>query len=280
MGPQGVSVGVWKGVRSNRIHFNIGTMIEFLQIPLLKDNYSVIVRNASASWTLVVDPAVADPVEAALDERGWQLTHILNTHWHGDHVGGNLKLKARYGAKIFGAAASEEIIPGLDQDVWHLSELIIGETRIEVHQVPGHTPHHVAYGFPEQKILFAGDTLFGLGCGRLLGGTAEALWASLDRIRKLPPDTLIYCAHEYTESNTRFAASVEPLNAALADRRQAIASLRQKGRPTVPFTLAGELAANPFLRPESPEIRAHLGMGETDSNGEVFRRLRQLKDAF
>lgn len=255
-------------------------MIEFLQIPLLKDNYSVIVRDAHAAWTLVVDPGAAEPVQAALDERGWGLTHIFNTHWHGDHVGGNLDLKARYGARIYGAAAPGETIPGIDQDVWNLPVIELGDTRIEVHRVSGHTPHHVAYRFPEQQVLFSGDTLFGLGCGRLLGGTMEALWDSLDRIRKFPPETTVYCAHEYTESNARFAASVEPQNKALGFRRQEIARRRQEGLPTVPFTLAGELAANPFLRPESPEIRTYLRLHEADSNLEVFRRLRHLKDSF
>ena len=269
-----------KGVRSNHVHFNIAGMIELLLIPLLKDNYSVIVRNAIAGWTLVVDPAAAGPVEAALEERGWGLTHILNTHWHGDHVGGNLALKARYGARIFGAAALGEPIPGIDQDVWNLPVIDLGDTCIEVHRVSGHTSHHVAFRLPEQQILFAGDTLFGLGCGRVLGGTMEALWDSLDRIRKFPPETTIYCAHEYTESNARFAASVEPQNAALAARREEITRLRRSGLPTVPFTLAGELSTNPFLRPESSEIRAHLGIHEADSNLEVFRRLRKRKDSF
>ncbi len=261
-------------------HFNIVGMVELLQIPLLKDNYSVIVRDAAAGWTLVVDPAEAAPIEAALDERGWPLTHILNTHWHGDHVGGNRSLKARYGVEVFGAAALGEAIPGLDQDVWDLDAISLKGTRIEVLRVSGHTPHHVAYWFPEQQILFAGDTLFGLGCGRLLGGTAEALWDSLDRIRKLPKETQVYCAHEYTESNARFATSVEPLNEALSMRKKEIKRLREAGLPTVPFRLAGELAANPFLRPESAEIRAALGMTATDPNIEVFRALRQRKDQF
>jgi hydroxyacylglutathione hydrolase len=262
------------------VHFNIGDMIETLQIPLLKDNYSVIVRDADQGWTLVVDPAEAAPVEAALEEHGWLLTHILNTHWHGDHVGGNRALKARYGAEVYGAAAPGEAIPGLDHEVWDLDAITLHGTRIDVLRVSGHTPHHVAYWFSEPGILFAGDTLFGLGCGRLLGGTAEALWDSLDRIRKLPKETQVYCAHEYTESNARFAASVEPQNKALANRRVEIARLRAVGLPTVPFMLAGELDANPFLRPESPEIRSHLGMSETDSNLEVFRALRQRKDQF
>lgn len=261
-------------------HFNIGSMIETFQIPLLKDNYSVIVSDVDRGWTLVVDPAEAAPVEAALEERGWHLTHILNTHWHGDHVGGNRALKARYGAEVFGAAAPGEAIPGLDHEVWDTDAISLRGTRIDILRVSGHTPHHVAYWFSEQGILFAGDTLFGLGCGRLLGGTAEALWDSLNRIRKLPGETLIYCAHEYTESNARFAASVEPQNEALRNRREEIARLRKAGLPTVPFTLAGELEANPFLRPESPEIRSHLGMSEKDSNLEVFRALRQRKDRF
>lgn len=267
-------------MRFDHDHFNIATMIEIFQIPLLKDNYSVIVRDATAGWTMVVDPAVAAPVEDALEERGWHLTHILNTHWHGDHVGGNLELKARYGAEVFGACAAGEPIPGLDRDVWNQSAIMLGGTRVEVLKVSGHTPHHVAYWFPQEKILFAGDTLFGLGCGRLLGGTAEALWDSLDRIRKLPPETKVYCAHEYTESNARFAASVEPQNEVLAIRREEIAKRREAGLATVPFTLEGELAANPFLRPESPEIRMHLGMSQRETNGEVFRALRQKKDVF
>lgn len=269
-----------KGMHVICIHFNIVGMIELLQIPLLRDNYSVIVHDPEEGFTLVVDPAEAEPVAAVLVERGWTLTHILNTHWHQDHVGGNLTLKSLYGATVLGAQAPGESIPGLDLDVWSLSDIVLGRTRVEILKVPGHTPHHVAYYFPDEAILFAGDTLFGLGCGRLLGGTAEALWSSLDLIRQLPPETRVFCAHEYTEANARFAVSVDPSNEVLRNRQEEIVERRSRGEPTVPFVLSGELATNPFLRPESPVIRGVLGMSDTASNAEVFRELRARKDHF
>lgn len=255
-------------------------MLEFIQIPLLKDNYSVIVHNAKAAWTLVIDPAEAEPIARELTKRGWFLTYILNTHWHGDHVGGNLALKSLYGAKVFGAGAEGESIPGLDVDVWGLDTLDLPGTRVEVLRVPGHTPHHVAYHFLDEGVLFAGDTLFSMGCGRLLGGTAEDLWASLDRLRQLSPETRVYCAHEYTVANARFAQAVEPLNPALALRRKEVERLLLETGFTVPFSLGDERATNPFLRPESPEIRASLGVVEDMPNLEVFRELRRRKDVF
>lgn len=255
-------------------------MLEIIQVPLLRDNYSVVVRHPGGAWTLVVDPAEAEPVARVLSERDWPLTHILNTHWHADHVGGNLALKRLYDATVFGVSASGEVIPGLDVDVWNTDRVDLSGTTLRILRVPGHTPHHVAYHFPDENILFAGDTLFSLGCGRLLGGTAEDLWASLDAIRNLSSETVIYCAHEYTEANARFAQTVEPSNHALMMRKVKIEQQRHAGLPTVPFTLADEIATNPFLRPESPEIRATVGLSADASNLEVFRELRKRKDTF
>lgn len=255
-------------------------MLEIIQIPLLQDNYSVVVHNAKAGWTLVIDPAEAEPIARELTNRGWCLTHILNTHWHGDHVGGNLALKSLYGAKVFGAGGEGESIPGLDVDVWELGTLDLPGARVEVLQVPGHTSHHVAYHFLDEEVLFAGDTLFSMGCGRLLGGTAEDLWASLDRLRQLPPETMVYCAHEYTAANARFAHVVEPLNPALTLRRKEVERRLMEAGSTVPFLLQDECATNPFLRPESPEIRATLGLGSDVPNLEVFRELRKRKDSY
>lgn len=255
-------------------------MIEWIQIPVLRDNYTVILRSEAPPWTAVIDPAESSPVRRELDDRGWGLDAIFNTHWHGDHVGGNLALKATYGAIIYGAQGEGEIIPGLDKDLWDTEQLTFSTIELRIFRVPGHTQRHLAFYFEDPGLLFAGDTLFGLGCGRLLGGTAEALWNSLDGLRRLPPSTLVFCAHEYTEANGRFAKTMEPDNLELQRRLEAVRLTREAGQATVPFPLAGELQANPFLRPESPSIRRVLGISAVAPNAEVFRGLRLRKDVF
>jgi hydroxyacylglutathione hydrolase len=254
-------------------------MLQIHSLLVLEDNYIWLLHDPATKATAAVDPAEAKPVLDALDEKGWTLTHILNTHHHWDHVGGNLVLKQQTGCKVYGAERDRDRIPGLDVALKDGDAVELGRIRAEVLAVPGHTQGHLAYWFAEDKALFCGDTLFALGCGRLLGGTAEQMWASLDRIRNLPADTLVYCAHEYTRNNGRFALTVEPGNPALVQRMERVNAVRKQGLPTVPSTLAEEVATNPFLRPESAEIRARLGLENAEPIA-VFAEVRRRKDAF
>lgn len=254
-------------------------MLEIRQIPVMKDNYVYLLHEPETGATAVVDPAEAEPVLEALDEKGWTLTHILNTHPHWDHVGGNLALKQRTGCRVFGAGQDRDSIPGLDVGLAEGDAVELGRTQALVLAVPGHTQGHLAYWFRDEQALFCGDTLFAMGCGRLLGGTAEQLWRSLDRIRGLPAATRIYCAHEYTQANGRFALTVEPGNPALVERMRRVDELRREGRPTVPSTLEEERATNPFLRPESVEIQRTLGLEGVEPL-RVFAETRRRKDTW
>jgi hydroxyacylglutathione hydrolase len=254
-------------------------MLEILQIPVLKDNYVYLIHDGETGETAAVDPAEADPVLEALAANGWTLTHVLNTHHHGDHVGGNLELKRRTGCRIVGSERDLNRIPGIDVAVGETAVFKLGNAEVRVFDVPGHTRAHIAFWFAGADALFCGDTLFALGCGRLFEGTPEEMWRSLEKLRVLPPETKVYCAHEYTQSNARFALTVEPGNAALKERASQINELRRQNKPTVPSTLKEELATNPFLRPESEEIRSNLGMTNADSV-DVFAELRRRKDMF
>jgi hydroxyacylglutathione hydrolase len=254
-------------------------MLQIHPLPVLEDNYIWLLHDPETKATAAVDPAEAEPVLEALDDKGWTLTHILNTHHHWDHVGGNLVLKRQTGCQIYGAERDRDRIPGLDVALREGDAVALGSVWAEVLAVPGHTQGHIAYWFAEDTALFCGDTLFALGCGRLLGGTAEQMWASLDRFRQLPADTRVYCAHEYTQNNGRFALTVEPDNPALVQRMERVNAARRENLPTVPSTLAEETATNPFLRPESPEIRARLGL-ESAEPALVFAEVRRRKDVF
>jgi hydroxyacylglutathione hydrolase len=253
--------------------------LEIVQIPVLNDNYIYLVREPQSGAVGVVDPAVHEPVLAELKQRGWQLTHILNTHHHPDHVGGNLALKEATGCRIVGPEADAERIPGLDIAVADNEGINLGNETARVFDVPGHTRGHIAYWFADSKVLFCGDTLFALGCGRLFEGTPAQMWASLSKLRGLPDETRVYCAHEYTESNARFAVTVEPGNAALQQRQAQIMALRAAGKPTVPSLLGEEKATNPFLRPMSENLRETLGMADADDVA-VFAETRRRKDGF
>jgi hydroxyacylglutathione hydrolase len=248
------------------------------QIPVLRDNYVYLLRDPVADKTAVVDPAEAAPVLRTLAETGWRLTHILNTHHHADHVGGNLELKQATGCTIVGPRADRERIPGIDVEVGDGETYTLGSHTARIFDVPGHTRGHIAYWFPSAAALFCGDTLFIMGCGRLFEGTPEQMWRSLSKLRALPPETRIYCAHEYTQSNARFALSVEPENAALVARARHVDELRAQGQPTVPGTLAEEIATNPFLRVDRPELQRAAGtLGDAVA---TFATIRRRKDNF
>lgn len=254
-------------------------MLDIIQIPVLTDNYIYLLHDEQSGETAAVDPAVAEPVLAVLKQRGWQLTYILNTHHHGDHVGGNLELKQQTGCQIIASEFDKPRIPGIDRSVQDGDTINIGKHTAQVISTAGHTNGHIVYYFADSNALFCGDTLFVMGCGRLFEGSAADLWQSLQKLKTLPPDTRVYCAHEYSENNARFALSVEPDNTDLQSKMAQVKQLRSAGLPTVPSTLKEELNTNPFLREHSPSIRKNLDC-MTVTGVEVFAKLRRLKDSF
>ena len=253
--------------------------LEIHQIAVLSDNYVYLAHDTETGSTAVVDPAVCGPVLDALTAKGWALTHILNTHHHNDHTGGNLELKQHTGSIIIGPKADAERIPGIDVEVSDGDTYQIGNATAKVFDVPGHTRGHNAYWFYESNALFSGDTLFSMGCGRLFEGTPAQMVNSLAKFTALPDQTQVYCAHEYTQSNGRFALSIEPANEALQTRMNEVDSLRIAGQPTVPSTIGVEKATNPFLRSSSLELQRILGLEGIDLI-DVFAETRKLKDNF
>ncbi|MGE0179247.1 MAG: hydroxyacylglutathione hydrolase [Sphingomonas sp.] len=223
-------------------------MIEIVRIPVLSDNYIWLAHDPDSAETAVIDPAVADPVLAEAARRDWQITQIWNTHWHPDHTGGNAAIKAATGCIVTAPAAEAARIPTLDRAVGEGDIACLGDIEAEVIEVPAHTAGHIAYLLHAEGAAFVGDTLFAMGCGRLFEGTPAQMFDNMRRLAQLPPDTLVYCAHEYTLANGRFALTVEPDNQALAERMAAIEAARANGEPTVPTTIGQELATNPFMR--------------------------------
>ncbi|MHA6768806.1 hydroxyacylglutathione hydrolase [Sphingobium ummariense] len=223
-------------------------MLEIVRIPVLSDNYVWLMHDAASGDTVVVDPAVAEPVLAAAADRGWTIGQIWNTHWHPDHVGGNAAIKAATGCIVTGPAAEAEKIGTLDRLVGEGDSVRIGDHVAQVMAVPAHTAGHIAYHLADDRILFVGDTLFAMGCGRLFEGTAAQMFANMQRFAALPDDTVVYCAHEYTQSNGRFALRIEPDNAAIAARMAQVDAARARGEATVPTTIALERDTNVFLR--------------------------------
>lgn len=254
-------------------------MSEIVQIPALKDNYNYLLHDAGSGETAVVDPSEAEPILNALDARGWKLTAILNTHHHWDHTGGNKILKRKTGCEIYGYGPDADRIPGIDHHLEEGDLVRVGESEADVLFIPGHTLGHIAYYFPKEKALFSGDTIFGMGCGRLFEGTPAQMLASFNKLAALPDDTFVYSAHEYTQANGRFVAAIEPENPDLLARRADVKAKRKAGKPSVPFTLAEEKATNPFFRTHSDEIRRNLHM-EKASDEAVFAEIRARKDAF
>ena len=229
--------------------------------------------------TASIDAPEEKAVRAALDEKGWTLTDILTTHHHGDHVEANEALKKAFGVEITGPKAEADRIPGIDRAVGEGDVLDFAGHRIEVIATPGHTLGHISYYFPQDGLLFAADTLFALGCGRIFEGTPDQMWESLKKLRALPDPTIVYCGHEYTLANARFAVTVDPDNLSLTTRARDIEAQREAGRPTLPTTIGEEKVTNPFLRPDDAGIRSHLGM-ENATDAEVFAEIRRRKDNF
>lgn len=227
--------------------------IEIARIPVLSDNYVWLAHDAASGETVAVDPAVAEPVLDAARERGWTITQIWNTHWHPDHTGGNAEIKAATGCTITGPAAEAERIPTLDVQVTGGDVARIGTIEARVIDVPAHTAGHIAFHLADEHVVFVGDTLFAMGCGRLFEGTAEQMFANMQALAALPGETQVYCAHEYTLSNGRYAVVAEPDNAELAARMKQVEAAREKGEPTVPTTIALERATNPFMRAHTAE---------------------------
>lgn len=240
-------------------------MVEIACIPAFSDNYIWLAHEESSGETAVIDPAVAEPVLAEAERRGWRITQIWNTHWHPDHTGGNQAIKSATGCTVTGPHAEAERIPTLDCWVSEGDMVHLGPVEAQVLEVPAHTAGHIAYHLPLEQVAFVGDTLFAMGCGRLFEGTAEQMYVNLQRLSALPPETRVYCAHEYTLSNARFAAVAEPGNADIAARLREVEEARERGEATVPTTIGRELATNPFVRASSAEELAQL---------------RQAKDSF
>ncbi|MFN3614630.1 MAG: hydroxyacylglutathione hydrolase [Rubrimonas sp.] len=252
--------------------------LEIVVVPCRTDNYAYLLR-ASDGATAVIDAPDAAPIVAELDRRGWGLHWIWLTHHHGDHVDGVADLVARYGAKVAGASADAKRLPPLDLPLHEGEKIALGSAQAVVIDVSGHTVNHIAFHFPHERAVFTGDSLFVLGCGRVFEGTHAMMWASLSKLARLDPATTVWCGHEYTLSNLRFARSIEPDNPALADQAEMIEAARAEGRPTVPSTIGRELAANPFLRAKEPVLQAALGLEGADGAA-VFAEVRRRKDAF
>jgi hydroxyacylglutathione hydrolase len=251
-------------------------MLEIHQFPCLSDNYGYLVHDPDSGETVCIDTPDADAYLREAGHKDWQITQIWNTHWHPDHAGGNAAIKAATHCNVTAPAEVERIaVP--DRVVAHGDTVRLGGYTAQVIDVSGHTNGHVAYYLPEAAVAFVGDAVFALGCGRMFEGQPDQFWASLQRVKALPPETLLYCAHEYTASNARFALHADPDNAALADYAEHIAKARAEGRPTVPTPLSRELATNPFLRADDPALRARWG-GATPA--ETFAALRAAKDTF
>ena len=243
------------------------------------DNYGVLVHDPETGLTASIDAPEEQPILDALSRRGWTLTHILTTHHHTDHVEANLGLKGRFELEIIGPINEAVAIPGLDRSVEDGDEFELDGHTVCVIETPGHTAGHVCYSFPDDKVLFAADTLFALGCGRLFERTAADMWHSLQKLSALPDETAVYFGHEYTLSNARFALTIDPDNARLQERVREIEATRAANRFTIPTTIGLEKETNPFLRATDPAVRRNLLM-ESRSNEEVFAEIRKRKDSF
>ncbi len=252
---------------------------EIRQFMCRRDNFGVLVHDPQSGLTLSIDAPEEGPIREALEREGWRLSHILTTHHHDDHVSANEALKARFGAEIIGPADEAARIPGLDRPVRGGDRFALGAIAVEVIDTPGHTAGEISYFLPGEKALFAADALFSLGCGRLFEGDAAQMWESLQRLRALPDDTMLYCGHEYTATNARFALDVDPGNLLLQERVKEVEALRVQHRATLPVELGREKRTNPFLRADDPELQAAFGMASADPVS-VFAALREKRNGY
>ncbi len=253
--------------------------LDIVTIPCLTDNYAFLVHSPKTGETALVDAPEAAPIRQALAGRGWSLSLILITHHHDDHINAVGPLREESGARVVGARADMERLPPLDMAVAEGESFEFAGHEVNVYDVSGHTVGHIAFHIPEVEAVFTADSLMALGCGRLFEGSAERMWASLSKLAALPPETLVCSGHEYTAANARFALTVEPDNPDLKSRAASIETARAEGRPTVPSTLADEMATNPFLRANLPEVKALMGMSGCP-DAEVFAEIRRRKDSF
>jgi hydroxyacylglutathione hydrolase len=253
--------------------------LELEVFPCRSDNFGVLVHDPESGLTASIDAPEEQPIIDAAARRGWTITHIFTTHHHTDHVEANLALKQKFGLEIIGPVNEAVAIPGLDRTVADGDEFHFGEHLVRVIETPGHTAGHICFHFPDDKILFAADTLFALGCGRLFERSASDMWSSLQKLAVLPDETAIYFGHEYTLSNARFALTIDPDNERLQTRAAEIEALRADGKFTIPTMMGLEKETNPFLRPADPAIRRNLIM-EGKTNEEVFAEIRKRKDSF
>jgi hydroxyacylglutathione hydrolase len=253
--------------------------VELRLFVCLRDNYGVLLHDAVSGATAAIDAPDAAPVEAALAAAGWRLNDILVTHHHGDHTAGIEPLKQRYACRVVAPAREASRIPHVDIPVREGETVRVGSLVATVLETPGHTNGHIAYWFKSEGIAFVGDTLFSVGCGRVIEGAPEMMWRSLVKLRDLPDETKIYCGHEYTAANVRFALSVEPENAALRARAEEVSKLSAAGQPTIPSTIGAEKAVNPFLRADVPAVAAAVGLPDAPP-AQVFAEIRGRKDRF
>ncbi|CAI8592195.1 unnamed protein product [Vicia faba] len=259
---------------------NMSSTLQIELVPCLSDNYAYLLHDVDTGTVGVVDPSEALPVIDALSKSKRNLNYILNTHHHHDHTGGNVELKARYGAKVIGSRADKERIPGIDILLNDGDKWMFAGHEVHVMDTPGHTRGHISFYFPGSGAIFTGDTLFSLSCGKLFEGSPEQMQSSLKKITSLPDNTSIYCGHEYTLSNAKFALSVEPENKELKSYAAHVTYLRSKGLPTIPTMLKLEKACNPFLRTSSAQIRKSLNIAVTADDAEALGIIRQAKDDF
>jgi hydroxyacylglutathione hydrolase len=245
----------------------------------LTDNFGVLVHDPSTGATASIDAPEAEPVEAALAATGWRLTDILVTHHHADHTGGILELKKRHQCRVIGPRDEIAKIPGIDAAVGEGDVVSFGSLKAKVIDTPGHTAGHISYWLESEKLAFVGDTLFSIGCGRVIEGTPEMMWKSLVKLRDLPPETKFYCGHEYTAANIRFALTIEPSNMALKARAEEVERQLAEGMPTIPATIGSECEANPFLRADIAAVAAGIGLAGQPP-AKVFAEIRERKNKF
>ncbi|KAG7570319.1 Metallo-beta-lactamase [Arabidopsis thaliana x Arabidopsis arenosa] len=259
---------------------NMPSSLKIELVPCSKDNYAYLLHDEDTGTVGVVDPSEAAPVIEALSRKNWNLTYILNTHHHDDHIGGNAELKERYGAKVIGSAVDKDRIPGIDILLKDSDKWMFAGHEVRVLDTPGHTQGHISFYFPGSATIFTGDLIYSLSCGTLSEGTPEQMLSSLQKIVSLPDDTNIYCGRENTAGNLKFALSVEPKNETLQSYATRVAHLRSQGLPSIPTTVKVEKACNPFLRTSSKDIRKSLSIPDSATEAEALRRIHRARDRF